>query len=80
MFFSEPTTIIVLFFQTGKKHENMEQSVDNIVFLTDFPTEEELHRLTMSHLHTILLSDDKGLQMADSSFIAHLFTRLSHHK
>ena len=48
--------------------------------MQNFPTESELNDLVEGHKHSLLVVDDKGLEVAISPFIVHSFSRISHHK
>ena len=80
MFFTFPTRIIIVYSNWQEIYEELERSIPDIIFMQNFPSETELDDLVKDHEHSIFIADDKGIDAAASPFIAHLFSRLSHHK
>ena len=60
-------------------YDDMANSGVNITFLSSIPNEDELISLTSGHKHTLLICDDKIMELAQTPTMAQAFVRLNHH-
>ncbi len=79
MFFIPPTKIIYVYNHFQDSYHDMITSGANITFLKSIPSENQLQELCGEHEHSLLICDDKLLELGQTSSIAEAFTRLAHH-
>ena len=80
LFFIQPTKFIVIYSAWQQMYDEMEKKLQNITFLENFPSEDDLNKLCAGHNHSILIADDKGVGVSDDRFMGDLFSRFGHHK
>lgn len=78
-FFSVPTKVIYIYSNYQSLYDDMANTGVNITFLNTIPSEEDLIKLTKNHVHTLLICDDKIMELAQSPTMAQSFVRLNHH-
>ena len=79
MFFIKPSKVIVVYSNWQKSYDELLDHDADIIFTQQIPTEERLKQWTEHEQHTLLVADDKQLEIGNSPFMAAVFTRLSHH-
>ncbi len=79
MFFTIPTKIIYIYNHFQELYKDMLSSNVDITFLKQIPTESQLRELCEGHDHTLLVCDDKLIELNDNPIVAEAFVRLAHH-
>ncbi len=79
MFFTFPTKIIYIYNHFQELYKDMLLSNTVITFLKYIPTETQLRELCEGHEHTLLVCDDKLIELNENPIIAEAFVRLAHH-
>ena len=80
LFFTPISKVIVVYSHWQDLYQRLAETVPGIVFMETLPTESELTSLVENESHSLFVADDKGHEAVSDPFIAHLFSRLSHHK
>jgi hypothetical protein len=78
-FFIPPTKIIYIYSNYQPIYDEMRTTSAEMVFIKYIPNEAQLEALTSGHDHSLLICDDQMAQVATTSHISNIFTRLSHH-
>ncbi len=79
MFFTTPTKIIYIYNHFQELYKDMLLSNADITFLKHIPSEAQIRELCEGHNHTLLVCDDKLIELNDNPIIAEAFVRLAHH-
>ena len=79
MFFITPAKVIIIYSNWQPAYDDMLKADPDIIFTNQIPGEHRLKLWTENVDHTLLVADDKQLELAESQFMADVFTRLSHH-
>lgn len=79
MFHTPPEVILFIYKHWQDLYARLEDSLENVRFQTNMPTEDELTDLTRDKKHSLLICDDMMSDIASNSFMRDVFTRLSHH-
>ena len=79
MFFTQPTKFIYVYSNYQRIYDEIINTGVNITFLRNLPTEEELTSMLLGVQHSVMIVDDKMIEIGQSQFMLDVFTRLAHH-
>lgn len=79
LFHTTPNQIIFIYKHWQDIYNDIEESMDNTIFMDSLPSEEELKSLVYGNEHSLLICDDMITEIGNNPFISDVFTRLSHH-
>ena len=79
MFITTPNLILYLYKTWQPAYEELAAKLNNIKFIDELMTEEDLLNETEGFDHSIFIADDRMEEISKDSFYSELFTRLGHH-
>jgi hypothetical protein len=79
LFCTPPQRVIYVYSIWQTLYDQMTQEMQNIIFLSSIPSEEEILNYTENVAHTVICFDDMLHQVMSSQVVSDMTTKLCHH-